>query len=142
MRIKVVEMTASHVLVVFHNSRAGRATLAQGVAAARQRGARLTVVCLAPTERPSRCCNQSTSLWNSEMRRVAAEDLEQAQSMLSGVNAEFLVREGQGRGAVQSTAADLGCDVILRPRAARLFGSGESLRSWFSRRLGGLSVAR
>src|SRR5712691_2138224 len=101
-------MGARHVLVVFHDSRSGRTALADAAAAARESGARLTALVLAPTESPSPCCNQQTTFWNAELRRLAAEDVERARELLSDVEADFVVSEDDGRQGVARAAAELG----------------------------------
>jgi nucleotide-binding universal stress UspA family protein len=109
-------MARSHVLVAFEDSPWGRRTLEDAAVVARQSGGRLTVVSFAEIERPSRCCNRQTTFWNAEMRRVAAEDLERARALLPDEEAQFVIREDGGRGAMSRTARELKCDLVAERR--------------------------
>jgi hypothetical protein len=107
-------MGVRHVVVVCESSDAGQTALRDAATTAQEWDARLTVLALAATERPSRCCNLQTTSWNAEMRRVAAEELGRARTLLQGADAAFVVREGCGRHAAERAATELGGDLLVR----------------------------
>ena len=112
--VRCSEMGVTHVVAAFDGSDSARGALADAAAIAQEWGARLTVLALAPTERPARCCNLQTTSWNAEMRRLAAGDLRRARSLLDGVDAEFVMREGCGRRALARAAEQLGGDLLVQ----------------------------
>lgn len=109
-------MSVSHVLVSFDGSDRACAALADGAAAARGSGGRLTVLALAAVEEPMRCCNMQTTFWNREMRRLAQESISRARSLVDPtLNVDFVIRDGSRRRDVAAAAVELGCDVIVEP---------------------------
>lgn len=113
-------MHASHVMTVFDGSRAAERALVDAAHEARDSGAPLSVVILAAVEQPSRCCNMQTTLWNREMRRLAAEERARAQVLVpDDIPVQVQVREGRGHEAALAVARELGCDLVLEPGRRR-----------------------
>lgn len=103
-------------LVYFDGSDRASAALADGAAAARASGGRLTVLALAAVEEPMRCCNMQTTFWNQEMRRLAQESISRARSLVDpALDVDFVIRDGSRRRDVAAAALELGCDVIVEP---------------------------
>lgn len=109
-------VSVSHVLIAFDGSKRARRALADGVATARSSGSRITVLALAATEKPARCCNLQTTFWNQEVRRLAQDSIGDARTLVDlEIDAHYVVREGSGRRAVAEAAVELGCDLIVEP---------------------------
>lgn len=109
---------AQGILVRFDGSRKSEHALAQAVSAARASETALTVLVLSEVEQPSRCCNLQTTSWNRELRRMAQADAERARALLpEDLEAEVVIREDHGPGAIQRAADDLACRTL--PRTGR-----------------------
>jgi nucleotide-binding universal stress UspA family protein len=105
------------VLAVFEPGRAGEATLREAAELA-EAGSELSVVTLAPQERPSRCCGKGgTGPYNIAVREEAEIELRQARDMLGATarRATFTVLVGHPTPPLAAWAEEHAFDLILLP---------------------------
>lgn len=111
-------LSYEHVLVVCDGSVISDDAVRSASRLAARDHARLTVVAVAETERPSRRCIVGTSTWNDVLRDAATADLERARNVVESP-AHFAVLCGERSRAVRDAARELGCDAIMLPRQRR-----------------------
>lgn len=107
-----------HTLVLYRASERADAALRDLCLAARERGSRVTVLALAPQERPaSRCCDTRSVLWNGICRDLARNDLRRAVQALEGraeVDFDVLLAPGHRLvAALTGEALTRGADQIV-----------------------------
>jgi hypothetical protein len=118
---------ATHSLLLYRPSARADDTLQRMCVAARDQGRRVTVLALAPEERPPRgCCDTRSVLWNRMCRELAGEHLTRAAGLVDhhpAVDFGVLVaRVGRADEAVAGEALARGADeiVLADPRASGL----------------------
>jgi hypothetical protein len=123
-----------HTLVLYRASARADELLRSVCLAAREPGSRVTVLALAPQERPSRCCDTRSVLWNEVCRELAREDLVRAAQAVDGQPgvdfgllvapahrlASTLTREALARGADEIVLADPPRSRLTRLERRRL----------------------
>jgi hypothetical protein len=118
-----------HTLVLYRASARADELLRSLCLAARERGLRVTVLALAPQERPSRCCNTRSVYWNELCRELAHDDLARAAQVMNGqagVDLDLLVAPGHRLvSTLTREAVERGADEIVladppRSRLSRL----------------------
>ena len=118
-----------HTLVLYRASVRADELLRSLCLAARERGSRVTVLALAPQERPSRCCNTHSVYWNEVCRELACDDLARAAQVMDGqaeVDFDLLVAPGHRLvSTLTREAVERGADEIVladppRSRLSRL----------------------
>lgn len=114
----------AHSLVLYRPSARADDTLRRLCLAAREQGRRVTVLALAPEERPPKgCCDTRSVLWNRMRRELAGEHLTRAAQLVDrhpGVNFDVLIaRVGRADEALAGEALARGADeiVLADPRA-------------------------
>jgi hypothetical protein len=128
-------MAQAHTLVVYGASARGDASLRDAARVARRRGARLSVVALAPVEPEHlRCCDMRSVMWNGIQRELAESELLKARLAVDDdetIDLHVLGYLGLGAAdAIARRATGLGAEriVLADPRAA-------GLGRWARRRL-------
>ena len=119
---------ASHILVVFENSRAGKRALRDAAAIADEHRARISVARIVEYERRTYgCCIRSVQ-WNQILDEVALDELALARDVLGEryPPPRFEVVPGRGDKAIPGLVDRLGCDLVLVP--SRRIGGRRSLR--------------
>jgi hypothetical protein len=115
-----------HTLVLYRASARADELLRSLCLAARERGLRVTVLALAPQERPSRCCNTRSVYWNELCRELAHDDLARAAQVMNGqagVDFDLLVAPGHRLvSTLTREAVERGADeiVLADPPRSRL----------------------
>jgi hypothetical protein len=110
-------VTTQRVLAVFDPGRAGEALLRQAAELA-EAGSQLSVVTLAPQERPSLCCGKGgTGPYNIAVREEAKIELRRARDILgaAATRASFMVLVGHPTPPLAALAEDDAFDLILLP---------------------------
>ncbi|MCL4287599.1 MAG: universal stress protein [Thermoleophilia bacterium] len=117
-------ITASHVLVVFERSRAGR----RAVELADEHGVRITVAIVIPYERRTYGCCLRSDHWNQLLDEVALEEVAVAREMLGDRDPPpgFEIVPSEDDEALAAVVERLGCDLVLMPK--RRWGGGRSIR--------------
>jgi hypothetical protein len=117
----------AHSLVLYRPGTRADDTLRRLCLAAREQGRRVTVLALAPEERPPKgCCDTRSVLWNRICRELAGDHLASAAELVDrhrGVDFGILVaRAGRADEALASEALARGADeiVLADPRASGL----------------------
>jgi hypothetical protein len=117
----------THSLVLYRPSARADDTLRRLCLAAREQGRRVTVLALAPEERPPRgCCDTRSVLWNRICRQLAGEHLTRAAQLLDrhpGVDFGVLgARVGRADEGLAGEALARGADeiVLADPRESGL----------------------
>ena len=116
----------AHSLVLYRPSAHADDTLRRLCLAAREQGRRVTVLALAPEERPPRgCCDTRSVLWNRICRELAGEHLARAAQLVDrhrGVDFGVLVaRVGRADEALAGEALAREADeIVLADRASGL----------------------
>jgi hypothetical protein len=117
----------AHSLVLYRPSERADDTLRRLCLAARDQGRRITVLALAPEERPPKgCCDTRSVLWNRICRELAGEHLARAAQLVDrhrGVDFGVLVAQvGRADEALAGEALARGADeiVLADPRGSGL----------------------
>lgn len=106
------------VLIWFEATAGGRAALDQAYAVAERQQSPLTVITVATRERVVGCgrCLQGTVLWNIEMKKIAYEELLEAQRILDGAaEVAYEVVVGDPAEAITAAAARTSAGTIVLP---------------------------
>lgn len=116
----------AHSLVLYRPSAHADETLRRLCLAAREQGRRVTVLALAPEERPPRgCCDTRSVLWNRICRELAGDHLASAAQLVDHHHVDFgvlVTRIGRADEALAGEAVARGADeiVLADPRASGL----------------------
>lgn len=119
---------ASHVLVVFERSRAGRRAVELAAAVADEHSGRITVAIVIPYERQTHGCCLRSEQWNRLLDEVALEEVAAAREMLGDREPSpgFEIVPSEGDEALAAVVERLGCDLVLVPK--RRWGGGRVVR--------------
>lgn len=119
---------ASHILVVFENSRAGKRALRDAVAIADEHGGRISVAIIVEYERPTYGCCLRSVQWNEILDEIALEVVAIARGILGERDPlpRFEIVPSDGRDTVREIVTRLGCDLVLVPTWR--WGTGRSIR--------------